>query len=61
MAQAITRWPEAQVIASDSRSLRLRAGGFGIFGHGNAPLLAGASFDARKARQPCHARQCAGL
>ena len=50
-AQALVRYLEAQKIflnASDKKPVRLFAGGFGIFGHGNVPALGEALFDVRK-------------
>ncbi len=39
VAQAIVRWLANQFIDIDGTELRLCGGGFGIFGHGNAPCL----------------------
>ena len=38
-AQAIVRWMASQFIEIDGSEYRLFGGGFGIFGHGNAPCL----------------------
>jgi 3D-(3,5/4)-trihydroxycyclohexane-1,2-dione acylhydrolase (decyclizing) len=48
VAQAIVRWLENQFIDVDGRVQRVCGGGFGIFGHGNAPSLGEALFDARE-------------
>jgi 3D-(3,5/4)-trihydroxycyclohexane-1,2-dione acylhydrolase (decyclizing) len=47
VAQAIVRWLENQFIQIDGRAVRVCGGGFGIFGHGNAPSLGEALYDAR--------------
>jgi 3D-(3,5/4)-trihydroxycyclohexane-1,2-dione acylhydrolase (decyclizing) len=47
VAQAIIRWLENQFIQIDGRKVRVCGGGFGIFGHGNAPSLGEALYDAR--------------
>ncbi len=46
-AQAIVRYLENQFIEIDGTETRLFAGGFGIFGHGNAPSLGEALYAAR--------------
>ena len=46
-AQAIVRWLDAQFIEIDGREVRVCGGGFGIFGHGNAPCLGEALYAAR--------------
>jgi 3D-(3,5/4)-trihydroxycyclohexane-1,2-dione acylhydrolase (decyclizing) len=48
VAQAIVRWLENQFIDAGGRVQRVCGGGFGIFGHGNAPSLGEALFDARE-------------
>lgn len=47
VAQAIIRWLAAQFIEVDGHQQRICGGGFGIFGHGNAPSLGEAWYDAR--------------
>lgn len=46
-AQAIVRYLAAQFIDDDGQKVRLFAGGFGIFGHGNAPSLGEALYTAQ--------------
>lgn len=46
-AQAIVRYLANQFIEIDGKTVRLFGGGFGIFGHGNAPCLGEALFDHR--------------
>ncbi len=47
VAQAIVRFLANQFIETDGQSTRICAGGFGIFGHGNAPALGEALYEAR--------------
>ena len=50
-AQALVRYLDAQRIflkETAKKPVRLFAGGFGIFGHGNVPALGEALFDYRK-------------
>ncbi len=47
VAQAIVRWLDNQFIVIDGTPQRICGGGFGIFGHGNAPSLGEALYDAR--------------
>lgn len=47
VAQAIVAWLANQVIETDGRTQRICGGGFGIFGHGNAPSLGEALYEAR--------------
>ncbi len=46
-AQAIVRYLSAQFIEIDGRETRICGGGFGIFGHGNAPCLGEALYSVR--------------
>ena len=48
-AQAIVRYLASQPTDIDGESERLFGGGFGIFGHGNAPCLDQARFEHRAA------------
>jgi 3D-(3,5/4)-trihydroxycyclohexane-1,2-dione acylhydrolase (decyclizing) len=48
VAQAIVRWLSNQFILIDGAPQRICGGGFGIFGHGNAPSLGEALYDARE-------------
>ncbi|MEL6235887.1 MAG: 3D-(3,5/4)-trihydroxycyclohexane-1,2-dione acylhydrolase (decyclizing) [Pseudomonadota bacterium] len=48
-AQAIIGWLRAQYIEIDGVRTRLCGGGFGIFGHGNAPCLGEALYEHRDA------------
>ena len=47
VAQAIIRYLDNQFIEIDGHELRVCAGGFGIFGHGNVTCLGEALYDAR--------------
>jgi 3D-(3,5/4)-trihydroxycyclohexane-1,2-dione acylhydrolase (decyclizing) len=47
VAQAIVTWLANQFIEIDGKTQRLCGGGFGIFGHGNAPSLGEALYAAR--------------
>ena len=47
VAQAIVRFLVNQFIEIDGQRMRVCAGGFGIFGHGNAPALGEALYEAR--------------
>ncbi|MGL4238390.1 3D-(3,5/4)-trihydroxycyclohexane-1,2-dione acylhydrolase (decyclizing) [Tabrizicola sp.] len=49
VAQAIVTWLANQFIEIDGKPQRICAGGFGIFGHGNAPSLGEALYEARDA------------
>ena len=46
-AQAIVRWLDAQMIEIDGEEMRVCAGGFGIFGHGNVTCLGEALQDVK--------------
>jgi 3D-(3,5/4)-trihydroxycyclohexane-1,2-dione acylhydrolase (decyclizing) len=48
VAQAIVRFLENQFIEIDAETRLFCAGGFGIFGHGNAPSLGEALYEARR-------------
>ena len=48
MAQALVRHLANQFIEIDSEEVRLCAGGFGIFGHGNVTCLGEALHDHRE-------------
>ncbi|OYU41504.1 MAG: 3D-(3,5/4)-trihydroxycyclohexane-1,2-dione acylhydrolase (decyclizing) [Pseudorhodobacter sp. PARRP1] len=56
VAQAIVTWLANQFIEIDGARTRLCGGGFGIFGHGNAPSLGEALYAAR-AKLPLHRGQ----
>jgi 3D-(3,5/4)-trihydroxycyclohexane-1,2-dione acylhydrolase (decyclizing) len=49
VAQAIVTWLANQYIETDGKVQRICGGGFGIFGHGNAPSLGEALYEARDA------------
>lgn len=48
MAQALVRYLAAQFVEVDGKSVRLCAGGFGIFGHGNVTCLGEALYEHRE-------------
>ena len=48
-AQAIVRYLSAQFIEIEGREMRVCGGGFGIFGHGNAPCLGEALYSVQEA------------
>ncbi|MFD0917374.1 3D-(3,5/4)-trihydroxycyclohexane-1,2-dione acylhydrolase (decyclizing) [Pseudahrensia aquimaris] len=48
MAQALVRYLAAQYIEIDGKRVRLCAGGFGIFGHGNVTCLGEALYEHRE-------------
>ncbi|MEO1111764.1 MAG: 3D-(3,5/4)-trihydroxycyclohexane-1,2-dione acylhydrolase (decyclizing) [Pseudomonadota bacterium] len=48
MAQALVRYLAAQYVEIDGQRLRLCAGGFGIFGHGNVTCLGEALYEHRE-------------
>ncbi|MEM9048007.1 MAG: 3D-(3,5/4)-trihydroxycyclohexane-1,2-dione acylhydrolase (decyclizing) [Pseudomonadota bacterium] len=55
-AQAIIRWLDAQYIEIDGVDTRICGGGFGIFGHGNAPCL-GEALHAHRESLPLYRGQ----